>query len=121
MAAKKATKKAAKKSTKRRTTRKPEDTSPTGPHTPVSNVAAEVAAARALVSRPETGTEKGALKVHETGTELRRAEKVTLEAAAAEPEAPTAVLRDIGAASFPDTVTLETVHGAYDRIQVEKT
>jgi glutamyl endopeptidase len=120
MAAKKASKKT-RKPKPRRPSRKAEDSAPTGPHTPISNVASETsAAARRLVSPPETGTEKGVLEARETGTELLRSD-VTLEAMAAEPEAPTAVLRDIGEASFPDTVKLETVHGEDKRILVEET
>ena len=95
---------------------------PTGPHTPISNVAPEVAAAAGkLVSLPETGEAKGVLKPRDNGTEMLRPERVSestevLEAPAAEH------LRDIGAASFKDpAIVLETVHGPDNRLQVQDT
>lgn len=93
-----------------------------GPHTPITNVAAEASPDdRKLVTLPETGEAGGVIKPRENGTELLRSDIVN-EAAAAPPEAPTAKLRDIGAASFKDPdLVLETVHGDDKRIQVQET
>jgi V8-like Glu-specific endopeptidase len=111
MARKTATKKVGKK--------KPE-TMPTGPHTPISNVASEAgSAAGALVSPPEFGSADGVLKPRDDVEALWP--EVTPESAAV-PEARLPKMRDIGAASFRDPeVVLETVHGVDHRIQVEDT
>ncbi len=97
----------------------PKLVTPTGPHTPISNVATETEAAGAPM-RVEPRIPKGvALPKTGGGAEMLTA-KVTLEAAAAPAEAKISKkLVDIGRASFRDPdVILETVHGPDDRIRV---
>jgi|ERR1043166_3249445 V8-like Glu-specific endopeptidase len=113
--AKKALKEAEKKPAKKPQT-------PTGPHTPISNVAPEGApAVGRLVSLPEAGEAKGVIAPRDDTEALRP--EATLEATEAPPEARlTENLRDIGAASFKDPeIVLETVHGPDNRIQVQDT
>ena len=92
---------------------------PTGPHTPVSNVSTEsMTAARPMRVEPQV-PEGAKLPKTAGGTEVFAA-AVSLEGAAAPPEARlTRKLFDIGMASFrePDVV-LETVHGRDKRIRI---
>jgi glutamyl endopeptidase len=94
--------------------------SPTGPHTPISNLTVEaVSATRQLVSLPAVGTAGNSVEPREA-VEAIRPEEVTEsvvipEARMAQP------LVDIGAASFGEGVVLETVHGQDNRIRVEET
>jgi glutamyl endopeptidase len=92
---------------------------PSGLHTPISNIAVEtVALARRMLSPPTTGQAPGLHEAQSDDTELLRAE---LEAAV-EIKAPKATLHDIGRASFGEReVQLETVHGPDNRIQVTQT
>jgi glutamyl endopeptidase len=113
------------KKSARKQRRKPAERQPvpTGPHTPITNVATETTvAARPLISPPETGAAAGVIEPREDGIEMLRPE-LALEAAAAASEAPsTKNLRDIGAASFQDpAIVLETVHGPDNRVQVQDT
>jgi glutamyl endopeptidase len=113
-------KKSARKQRKKPTERQPV---PTGPHTPITNVAPEATvAARVLISPPETGAAGDVLEPREDGVEMLRPE-MALEAAGAAAEAPsTENLRDIGAASFKDpSIVLETVHGPDNRVKVQDT
>src|SRR5262249_41793353 len=92
---------------------------PTGPHTPISNVATEVTQApKKLISLPDEGTAGGVIKPREAVEALRP--EVVMETAAA-PVPPAKNLVDIGAASFREGITLETVHGEDNRIQVQET
>jgi glutamyl endopeptidase len=122
MAKKAAAKKAKKpaKKTKKPTKKAENGQTPSGPHTPLSNVASEAApAATYLVSNPKAGAADGAVKPRGAVEALRP--EVVLESAEAPPEARMQPLRDIGAASFREGVVLETVHGPDNRIKVEET
>jgi V8-like Glu-specific endopeptidase len=88
-------------------------------HTPVTNIALEESPVTArLLSLPVLG-QADAIEPTAGGTEALigpvRHESAT------EMTAPDVVLPDIGAASFPSDVQLETVHGTDDRIQAEDT
>jgi len=115
-----ATKAAAKKGAKKAPADKAEkQVIPTGPHAPISNVAVEAAhAPKRMISPPEVGVAEGVVKPREAVEALRP--EVAAEAAVAS-EAPAATLIDIGAASFREGITLETVHGQDNRIQVKET
>jgi len=119
--AKKAAAKKAKKPAKKPAKKKDNGQSPSGPHTPLSNVASETAPAVAhLVSDPNAGTAEGVIAPRGAVEALRP--DVVSESAEAPAEARMAQpLVDIGAASFKEGVVLETVHGPDSRIQVEET
>jgi glutamyl endopeptidase len=120
--ARKAAAKKAKKPTNKRPTKKTENgQTPSGPHTPRSNVASEAApAATHLVSDPKAGAADGVIKPRGTVEALRP--EFVAESADAPAEARIAQeLLDIGAASFREGVVLETVHGPDNRIKVEET
>jgi glutamyl endopeptidase len=106
----------------RSTRNKAIEASPGGPHTPITNGAAETQAPeQKMVSPAEVGKAKGVLDAKKGGTEALWP-SVKLEAVAEAPKAPSAPLYDIGRASFKDTgVQLETVHGEDNRIQVQDT
>lgn len=88
-------------------------------HAPITNIALEESPVRErLVSLPTLG-QADPLESTDGGTEAL-ADLVRPESAI-EMTAPDVVLPDIGAASFPPDVQLETVHGADDRIQVTDT
>ena len=100
-----------------------EKATPTGPHTPVSNLVTETEALRGkLISTPEAGGAPGVLDPRENGTEELWPE-VRPELSAGAPQAPsTEGLADIGTASFGQPgVQLETVHGIDDRVLVSET
>jgi glutamyl endopeptidase len=94
---------------------------PTGPHTPISNLVTETAKVRPeQVSPAEAGSAPG---VVDLGKMAERASALESAAAVPPPEAPkTNKLPDIGRASFHDPgVTLESVHGPDNRMQVHET
>src|SRR4051794_4462985 len=106
MAKKAASKKRSNKTVAKRTENK---ITPTGPNAPISNVATDAAhAPQKLISLPDEGTANGVITPREN-VEVLRPEVVAESAAAS--EAPTTTLVDIGAASFREGITLETVHG----------
>jgi len=112
---------AQKKRAKKIAVKKPKkEITPGGPHTPISNIAAEAAQlSEQLVSLPETGSTKRGSIEPQGAIEKLRSDLVT--ESAAQPAAPKAGLRDIGAASFKNDVVLETVHGTDNRIRVQDT
>jgi V8-like Glu-specific endopeptidase len=92
---------------------------PTGPHTPISNIATEVAhAPRKLISPPDQGMAGGVIEPREA-VEALRSKVVTESTVALVPSEK--ILPDIGAASFREGATLETVHGDDNRVQVQET
>jgi glutamyl endopeptidase len=94
--------------------------SPTGPHTPISNIATEVAPeARQLVSFPTVGIAGKSISPRES-VEAIRPDVVTESTVIPEARMERALV-DIGAASFSEGVVLETVHGEDNRIRVEET
>jgi glutamyl endopeptidase len=112
---------------KRQAARKPkrrakaEARTPTGPHTPISNlVTGTPTVTSKLVSPAEVGTAAGSVDLAKMA---ERAPAPESAAAAPSPQAPkTNKLQDIGRASFRDPgVTLESVHGPDNRMQVHET
>jgi glutamyl endopeptidase len=88
-------------------------------HAPVTNIALEESPARErLLSLPMLG-QADPVEPTAEGTEAV-AGPVRLESAI-EVTAPDVVLPDVGAASFPSDVQLETVHGADDRVPITET
>ncbi|HWO03102.1 MAG TPA: endopeptidase [Blastocatellia bacterium] len=110
------------------TRRKP--STPTGGHTPVSNLskeAAQISAVKAPVSNPPSeGTNPKTIKPRDDGAEavkgfkMVEATEATLADLYTAPD--TSELSDIGVASFgPPPPATETVHGPDDRVQITTT
>jgi glutamyl endopeptidase len=103
----------------------PKTTRTQGPHTPVSNEAAEKAAAAKAASKPPSeGKDPRATKTTPQGTEqIEGFQPRALMEAAVELTAPdTSKLRDIAEASFGTPPPLaETVHGPDNRVQIKTT
>jgi V8-like Glu-specific endopeptidase len=101
---------------------------PTGGHTPVSNkdemavqdMESDFFITKPVSEEPSNGKGKTAEKANKDGTEAVAGERKSIESMAMMFNAPdTSNLRDIGEASFG--VTLETVHGVDNRIQITNT